>query len=43
MPGAFHVMILETLAVKGGTIGREMAANLAKSNHFRDLLHAANL
>ena len=34
-PGVFHVMTtLETLAVKGETIGREMAGNLTKSSDF---------
>ena len=38
-PGVFHVtMTLETLAVKGGTIGRGMASNLAESNDFHATL-----
>ena len=39
MTGVCHVtMTLETLAVKVGTIGREMAGNLAKSSNFHATL-----
>ena len=38
-PGVFHVtMMLQTLVVKGGTTGQEMAGNLAKSSDFHATL-----
>ena len=37
-PGVFHVTTLETLAVKGGTVGREMASNLAESSDLHATL-----
>ena len=38
-PGVFHVTTtLETLAVKCGTIGIEMAGNLAESSDFHAIL-----
>jgi hypothetical protein len=45
--GVHVTTTIETLSVKGGTIEREMACNLAESSDFhaffRDLLLAANL
>ena len=39
VPGVFHVTTtLETLAVKGGTVGREMAGNLVVSSDFHATL-----
>ena len=38
-PGVFHVTtMLETPAMKGGTIGREMPGNLAESSNFHATL-----